>query len=130
MRVFEEVADFEVDVWEYTLSAVTARPLRGVRSLKALLAGGRCCFRCFPAEKPLVRLLAQTLSSGIDFRIKMKILATAWACIAPKSPKLAKEQLIYRQGLQNLDLHECGFVCADIHVNITVYQPALSVDPF
>lgn len=29
--LFEEVADFEVDVWEYTLSAVTARPLRGVR---------------------------------------------------------------------------------------------------
>ena len=47
----------------------------------------------------------------------------------PKSPKLAKEQLNFRQGLQNLDLHECGFVCADIHANITVYQPALSVDP-
>ena len=30
-------------------------------------------------QKQLVRLLAQTLSSGIDFRIKMKILATAWA---------------------------------------------------
>ena len=47
----------------------------------------------------------------------------------PKSPKLAKKHPNFRQGLQNLDLHECGFVCADIHVNITVYQPALSVDP-
>ena len=58
----------------------------------------------------------------------MKILDTAWALIAPKSPKLAKEQLIFCQGLQNLDLHECGFVCADIHVNIIVYQPAFSVE--
>ena len=73
--------------------------------------------------------MAQTLLSCIDFRIKMKILDTAWAWIAPKSPKLAKEQLIFCQGLQNLDLHECGFVCADIHVNITVYQPTFSFDP-
>ena len=42
---------------------------------------------------------------------------------------LAKKHPNFRQGLQNLDLHECGFVCADSHVNITVYQPALSVDP-
>ena len=76
-----------------------------------------------------MRLLAQTLSSGIDFRIKMQILDTAWARIAPKSPKRPTEQLIFCQGLQNLDLHECGFVCADIHVYITVYQPTLSVGP-
>ena len=38
--------------------------------------------------------------------------------------------MIFCQGVQNLDLHECGFVCADIHVNITVYQPTFSVDPF
>ena len=42
---------------------------------------------------------------------------------------LAKKHPNFRQGLQNLDLHECGFVCADIHVNTTVYQPALSVEP-
>jgi hypothetical protein len=52
---------------EYAISASYGAPAAGSSIPKGL----------FP--KQLVRLLAQTLSSGIDFRIKMKILATAWA---------------------------------------------------